>query len=155
MRKELQDEIIDQLEALTYTGTANVLFADVRKVYKEQPLGFPIARVISTSNGVEVLGLDYDNKIMGFQIDVFDLLDEQITQDEAETRIDRISNIEDMILNWLEELPNNIEREVTGVHIHTIDILRGGFNYENNESGIMLNLAIPFELKTTVYVKGL
>lgn len=155
MRKELQDEIIEQVAALKYDGTTNLLFADVRKIYKEQPLGYPIARVISTSNGVEVMGLDYNTKIMGFQIDVFDLLDEQVTQDDAELRIDRMGNIEDILFEWVQKIPNNLEREVTGVHIYSIDILRAGFSYESNESGIMVNLAVAFELKTEVYTKGL
>lgn len=155
MRKELHDQIITQISALTFDGSANLLFADVQKIYKEQPLGFPIARVIATTVGVEVMGLDYDQKNMGFQIDVFDLLDEGVTQDEAETRIDRMSNTEDILLEWVEAIPNNIENSVSGVHINTVEILNGGFSYDNNENGIMLNLAIPFQLKTEVYTKGL
>lgn len=154
MRQQLLDEIIEQISALTYPSSANVLFADVRKIFKEQPLGYPIARVINTSNGVDILGNDVDQKTMGFQIDVFDLMDEQVTQDDAETRYDRMSNIEDILYEWIEKIPNNLENE-TSTHIHAVNILRGGWNYETNESGIMVNLSIPFELQTTVYVKTL
>lgn len=148
-RKPIHDKLITDFSALVFDGTAVNLFTAVQKVFVDEPEDLPVCRIIPVAMSVEVDGNTHDTRILSFSADVFDAMDlESLTN--AENKIDRLSNIEDSVVAYLEKLPNNLENEVSGIHIYDIMIERLQYQYQTNERGLEVVLNIPFSLKLSI-----
>lgn len=146
-RKAVLDKIITDLTALNHDGGSNDLFANVKKIYLEYPTSLPSAIVLNTGTAVEIIGNTSDNRVLDFEINVMELIENSSSQTEAELKIDRLGNIEDVVISYLEKLPNNLENDISGIHIVDLVINTAIYDYQNDERGIMLNLVIPFSVK--------
>jgi len=149
-RKPLHDKLIADFKLLNFTGTSTKCFANVKKHYFEIPATSPSCRIIPISPSVQIEGNTMDTRVLGFQIDVFELLEASASEEEAEKKIDRLSNIEDIILAYIQKLPNNLEYAVTGVHVYEMVAQAGFYSYEGMEQGIAVYLTIPVDLRIDI-----
>jgi hypothetical protein len=146
MRKEIHNKLIMDFSALTFTSTTVTCFADVKKFYFDAPEVTPVARIVPSTLSIDVVGNTTEIRQYGYQVDVYELIEASTTQAEAELKIDRLSNIEDTIMTYLRKLPNNLEYDVAGVHIIDIGISESNYSYELGDTGIVINLGVPFTL---------
>ena len=151
-RKAVQEALINDIKLLKHPDDTNKLFAGVAKFLKDFPDSFPYAVLLNTTPRVENIGVDFDNRILGFSLVVFDQLENSQTQAQTEARIDRLSDIEDSIYAYLESIPCPIEYDATGVHAWKIEVLPSQYQYENDQSGIRLYLVVDFNVYITVQV---
>lgn len=150
MRKAIHDKLITDFSNLTHESSSNKLFADTKKYYFEIPTNTPSCRIIPISQGIEVVGNTTDNRAYRFQADIYELIESSATQAEAELKIDRLGNIEDSIVAYLEKIPDNLEHAITGIHVTSIDITNVFYNYEVNESGTVVYLSIAFDINVII-----
>lgn len=150
-RKPIHDKLITDFTALTFDGTAINLFTEVKKLFVVEPEDLPVCRITSTGLRVEIDGNTHNTRLLGFVADTFDSIPlDNISQEDAEKRIDRLSNIEDSVLAYLSKLPNNIEHEVGTIHIYDMQVEQTSYQYQSGERGIEVMLSIPFTLKLSI-----
>lgn len=149
-RKPLHDKLITDFTALKHIDASSSLFANVKKIYLNLPTSTPACRIIQTAPAVEVLGNTSDIRSLGFQADIYELIEASASEAEAVIKIDRLSNIEDQVYAYLEELPNNLEHAITSIHVFELHPQPAIYNYVQAEQGIEVYLTIPFELKILI-----
>jgi len=148
--KLLQDKLIEQFKLLTHPASASLLFSSVEKIYMSEPTQLPSCEVqIQTVNNTTSDNYT-NNKIFVFDAIVYDLIESASnTQAEADSRVDRISNINDSLTNWLSYIPLPIEYSITDLHCWKVDEISSNFDRLQNSQGVMLYLSIKFSVYTT------
>ena len=156
IRKPLTDQLITDFTALKHSNDTDALFASVQKIYIKYPDALPACVIAPSSPSVEVAGLDFDQRILGFTAEVYELIEANDDGDisEAVRKLDRLSDIEDQVYNYLEQIPNPVERAVSGVHVTNIDIAPGNYIDIFTERGLERFLQINFDLSITISVKN-
>lgn len=151
-RKSLHNKLIDDFKNLTFPDDTNTIFTDVTKIIKDFPVMLPYCVIAPTTPNVEVQGLSANDRILGYTATVYEEIEASEDLTDAESRIDRLEDIEDMIIAYLEQIPNPIERVVTNVHAYKIDILPSRYTYSVGEAGVRIYLEIDFNVYCNVNV---
>ena len=149
----IHTQLITDVKALKFSNN-NTCFTDVQRIYATLPTTSPFAQVLSTGNNEEVEGMDYDSRVYNFSVLVYDLLQESLTQSELDLRIDRMSNIEDVLLDYLAKIPNNMTGKISGINCWKVDIGTGDVQYAEATSGIQMILKLDFRIYTLFDVKS-
>lgn len=155
IRKPLHDQLITDFAALTHSNGTDALFATVEKIYIDYPTAVPACQILVSQPSVDVLGITSDNRRLGFSSIVYELIEQSTNQAAANSKIDRLSDIEDQIMAYLEQIPHPIERAVSNVHVANIVVNPSIYNYQETEKGIMIFQTINFELVVNVVVRSL
>lgn len=146
----IHNELISQLSGLVFEGTSALLWKSVKKVYMNNPTDFPVCRVLPVSTGVTVDGDYHDTRTYRFEIATYELIDNSADQTEAETKIDRLSNIEDSLYKYIEVVPNSMEHAIPDIHIYNIDIAGTEYNYANGANGVEISQSTIINLQVTI-----
>lgn len=149
MRKEITDKLITDLKALVFSGTSKI-FGDLKKVYIDMPTTLPAGYVLPAGVTVEIIGNTSNLVKYSYDITTIDIIENSANQAEAELKIDRLSNIEDKISNYILKLPNNVENALTGIHITDTRITNGIWDYASDDRGIIVILNISCELDVVI-----
>jgi hypothetical protein len=146
-RKELHNELIEDFRNLEYFDDNIKIFHTVEK-FIAKVSGYPSCEIIPSEAIVNLLGITSDNRLLGFRSIVRDHIEADRAEDqtEFERKIDRLSDIEDVILGYLEQVPHPLEHAVTDVHMIRIDVLPTRYFYEDSTEGISIYQSIDFNL---------
>jgi len=145
-RKAVHDKLITDFGNLTYDGGSTKLFTQVKKFFYEIPDTTPACRITPQAQSVRIDGNTTDVRQMSFQADVMEMIEQSGMQTEAETKIDRLSNIEDSVIKYLEIIPNSLEHAISGMHIIALDINSIIYSYEPSERGLAIYLSFQFTI---------
>lgn len=151
--KPLHDKLINDFTNLHHDGD-ELCFGDVEKIFLDFPVSLPSCEIIRMEPTVDPIGLDYDVRSIGFRSIVYEQIEYNSSQQEADAKIDRLSDIEDVIMEYLEKIPNNIGT-ISGEKIHKIDIGPSRYDYVSAKSGMSIYQIIDFSLHILVEVKTL
>lgn len=155
IRKTLQNKLITDFTVLKHLNGTDDCFADVEKVYLDFPTALPAAEVLHLSTSRTVDGLSDDSMMVGFTLNVYEEIETSADQTDADRRSDRLADIESRVYDYLEQIPNPIERSVTDVFVYRIDVIGTNFIYSQSESGIKLIMTIDFNLVVQRQVQNL
>lgn len=154
IKKVIHDKLKTDMGTLKYYN-GETCFAQVEKIFVDYPDGTPFCQVYATQPSVEVDGIDFDNRSYGFAIIAGDFISADSTQAQIDIQIDRMSDLEDSILDYLEKIPNKLEGLVAGVRPFRVDIINSDYSYEQAENGIRIYLNIEIALVLSISVKEL
>ena len=155
VKKYLHQKLVDDFRLLKNPETNKLIFADVQKIFIEFPTKTPACQLTAGVPFVEPIGIDYDMRYYSFSATVADNFASNIDQTQADARIDRLSNVEDVILNYLEAIPNKAENFIDDIAIKRIDIKPSAGGFAVASDGLRYYLDIEFTLAVLVYNKGL
>lgn len=155
IRKPLNDRLITDLSQLTYASGSNPLFANVVKIFATIPANTPVCEVSPFSGDVIVEGNDFDRRVLGWQIYVYEKIGSDNDQNTTNNKIDRLNYIEDAILDYLEAIPNNLEHVITDVHVLNINVTTVQWDLVEFTDGIVKTLTINFTTEINIDVKNL
>jgi len=152
IKKVIHDKLITDMEALKYYND-KTCFAQVEKIYTDFPSGTPFCQVCATEPSVEVDGLDFDNRSYGFAMISSDFISKDATQSQIDLQLDRMSDIEDSMLNYIEALPNNLAGLIAGVRPYKVNITSSQYQFDNAENGMRVYLIIEIAVVLSISVK--
>ena len=154
LRKSIEDKLITDMTALKHDNNTDSCFAVTQALFVDFPTSLPACQVLPMSPSVEVSGLGYDSRVLGFDILVYELIETNADYAEAKRKLDRLMDIEDRILNYLEKIPNNIEY-VNGSHLYRLQIQPSSYSYESSENGLRVYLSIQLNCYVNIDVKSI
>lgn len=154
IRKTLKDELITNLSTLTHQNGTDLLFAEVVKIPIDDPDSLPAIQVLDESGGFAIDGLDFDNRNINFRLVVWDMIEASGSQVEADRRVDRLSDIEDMLLDHFEQIPQPYE-DAIGVHIFRVDVPNVNYNTIPSKNGIEVIMTMDISFLISRPVRGL
>lgn len=155
IRRPLYNKLITDFTALKHLGGSLDCFAAVEKIFIDFPTQLPACEILLSTPSTQIQGNDWDSRILSFRSVVYELMEVNINTADAEMKIDRLSDIEDRIFDYLQKIPNNLEHAVTGVHVFEVMPLPSRYFYEQSEEGMKLYQTIDFDLKIIIDVKSL
>ena len=85
---------------------------------------------------------------------VYELIETNVDDTEAKRKLDRLMDIEDRILAYLEKVPNNIEY-VNGSHLYRLQVQPSSYSYESSENGLRVYLSIQLNCYINIDVKSI
>ena len=153
-KKVIYDKLKTDLAALKYYND-NTCFADVQGIYIDFPEGTPFLQIYPTAPQIEIDGIDFDNRTYGFALIVGDLISKEASQTEINNQMDRLADIEDSILDYLEQIPNNFSGLAAGVRPYRVDIQGSSYLFEEAPDGIRVYMTIDIALILSISVKSL
>lgn len=146
MRREIYDKLIIDLEALQFASSSNLLFTDVRKgLGANVPMEPGIAVLLPDMHTIEVMGNTYDARQLGFALYYRENV-EADEQTEVDLKLDRLSNIEDVLYDYLEQEPNALAGEVGSLNIFKIRTQPCIYDYSRIESGYAITQTTRFSV---------
>lgn len=150
MRKEIHDKLVTDFSSLQFEG-GNALFTSVKKIRRTNPTSTECI-LMKADLVEEISGNTETDRIYGFVAIIEEFIESSISQTEADKKIDRLSNIEDKILNYLQKEPNNLrawgQSQNPLIEIFKIRVMPSRHQEAITEKGYAVGLVIPF----TVYV---
>jgi hypothetical protein len=155
IKKYLHQKLVDDFRLLKNPDTDKLLLGDVQKIFLSFPDKSPACEILAGRPVIEPMGIDYDMRWYSFNAIVGDKFASNINQEQADGKIDRLSNVEDVILNYLEAIPNKAENFVENAPVKRIDIQPAVGGFEDASDGLRYYLGIEFSLGILVYNKGL
>lgn len=154
IRKTLKDEVISNLSTLTHQNGIDLLFAEVGKIPIDDPDALPAIQVLDESGGHTIDGIDFDNRNINFRLVVWDMIEASALQAEADRRVDRLNDIEDMLMDHFEEIPQVYE-DAIGVHVFRIDIININYNTIPSKNGVEIIMTMDVSFLISRPVKAL
>lgn len=156
MRKELHDKLIEEFKLLKYLDNTVVIFEEVAK-FLATVKKYPSCEIIPVEVTVTRDGLTMDSRYLGFRVITRDHIEKDRAENpsEFERKIDRLSDIEDAVFNYLQQIPHPLEHAVDDVQVYRIDVLPARYFYEDSTEGISIYQTIDFNLVTDIHVKDL
>lgn len=155
IRRQLHDKLILDLENLVHSDGATTCYAVVQKIFPEFPTSVPAGEVMPTANEVVVEGLDSDTRNYTFTVNTYEYIEYSTDYTDAERKIDRLSDIEDRLFDYLQQIPHPIERAISGVHVYNVFVQPAAYSYVETEGGIRLYQQITFQLQVIIQNKTL
>lgn len=155
IRKPIHDKLITDFTAFKYPNNSNTMFASVEKLFYKVPTNTPVCEISSLQTNVIVEGNDFDTRTLTWQAFVYERVQNAATQESVNNMIDRLSYIEDQILDYLQKIPNNIEDAITGIHIIAIDVDQVSYDTLEFKDGVVKTLSITFSTRVNIDVKNL
>lgn len=154
LRKSIEDKLITDMGSLKHDNNTDACFAVTQALFTDFPTSLPACQVLPMSPSVEVSGLGYDSRVLGFDILVYELIETNADYTEAKRKLDRLMDIEDRVLNYLEKIPNNIEY-VNGSHLYKLQVMPSNYSYEMSENGLRVYLSIQLNCYVNIDVKSI
>ncbi len=154
LRKSIEDKLITDMTALKHDNNTDSCFAITQALFVDFPTSLPACQVLPMNPSVEVSGLGYDSRVLGFDILVYELIETNADDTEAKRKLDRLMDIEDRILAYLEKIPNSIEY-VNGSHLYRLQVQPSSYSYESSENGLRVYLSIQFNCYINIDVKSI
>lgn len=107
MKALIHNKLIEDIGALEYTGTSNKLFTSVKKFIRDTMTG---EQCLILDDGVreEIIGATTTTRTYKFMVVYVDELEKNVSDSEASIVIDRGSNREDVILDYIQKEPGNL-----------------------------------------------
>lgn len=152
IRKLIHDKLITDFTALKHVNGTDALFAGVKKIFINLPASLPVCEIIPTSVNTSVLGLEFNEKAIGFTAITYEQINQETgttesdQQTEAERKITRLSDIEDIVIQYLEKIPDSLRGNVGSADIVRIDIQPSSWDYQIGENGLRIFLSITFAI---------
>jgi hypothetical protein len=148
--KLIHDKLITDFKALTFESSVNKIFVDVQKYFKDLPTNTPICRIIALNGNIQNDGNSTDTRTFSWQADVFELIEASASQSEADIKINRLENISDIVIAYLEKIPNSLEHAITNIHIVNTIPRNIVYSYELAEIGVAHYLTIIFDTEVLI-----
>lgn len=153
IRVPLHNKLIADFKALThYDG--QLCFNSVEKIHATIPTAFPANQILPSDATVNPDGLNYDGRAFGFKSVSWDVFKLDISQEELDAKIDRIQDLEDAIMSYLEKIPNRLGI-ISGTRVHRVDIGNAEYSFEATDQGVAVYQRVNFDLITSIDVQEL
>lgn len=107
MRGLIHDKLITDFAALQFEG-GNTLFGNVKKDFRQVAMGSGDCLLLMDDMSQDVQGITTTQRDYGFLWVYMEATEASITDIEAATRISRMANVEDAVVNYLQKIPNNL-----------------------------------------------
>lgn len=148
MKKEIHDKLITDLTALTFNGTTPIFTTVKKALYAFQDELDCL--LIPGDPDNQVSGQSTDIRSYAFSLLVREFLENANNQTELDLKIDRLSNIEDKVLDYLQKLPNPINTSLSGINVMQILVSPCRYDYASNERGVEINLVVNFAVQVVI-----
>lgn len=147
IRKILTQKILDGMDTLVVLGETDPVFGQVEMMYVQKPSVLPACgvRPIGLNKMESDLSADYLNYT--YEISAYEFLESAATNTEVKNKFERLGDIEDAVLYWLSQLPNNLEYQVSGYHIYNVELGDVDYDIRETEQGILLFVFIEASFK--------
>lgn len=161
IRKLIHDKLITDFTALKHVNGTDALFASVKKIFINLPASLPVCEIIPSAVNTSVMGLEFNEKAIGFTAITYEQINQETgvseadQQTEAERKITRLSDIEDIVVQYLEKIPDALRGNVGSADIIRIDIQPTSWDYAIGENGLRVYLSINFSIVMIDEPKGL
>lgn len=154
IRKPIHDKLVEDFSVLTYNGSTSRLFTEVRKAFVDIPARLPVCEISLGEQTAEFSSFNEDERVYSFISTVFDVVDStSISNNSIDTRIDRLSRIEDRIMDYLQKVkPNNLDGAIAGVDLYKITVRSVSYDYLQGNQGMQLIQSIVFDIHVIVDV---
>jgi hypothetical protein len=145
------DKLITDFQALTFVGGSSIFASgNVRKLFLAEPSAYPICEILPSAISNEIEGNSSDIREYDFEAKVEELIESSLNETQAGNKIGRLANTADAILDYLQKLPNNLEYDISGVHIIELLVLPSPYDYRKSDNGIILLLTIQFRIRVSI-----
>lgn len=156
IRKAVHDQLITDFGNLTFDASTNKLFVQVKKAFMDLPNVLPVCEIFASNTLPEILSDAEDTRVYTFQAIVSDLIDSEATNEATSIlTIDRLSQIEDRILDYLQKIPNNLVGKLTDINVYRIQPTATVYDYAESTRGIELIMSISFDIYININVRNL
>jgi len=152
IRKTIHNKLITDFAALKHDNDTDFLFASVEKLLIDYPSAVPACFIEVSTPSVETQGNQYDTRILGFNAITYELIENNSNQADADRKVDRLSDIEDVVFAYLERLPNALAGLIPGFTIFDIRVQPSIYIYERSEQGLRLFQQIQFSVYVNIDV---
>jgi hypothetical protein len=161
IRNPFHTKILTDLRALKHVNGSDALFASVDEIFLTLPASLPVCEVMPSPVSTSVMGLEYNEQAMGFTAVTYEIINfeagasdaDKLT--EAKRKMTRIKDIEDIVLQYLQEIPDALRGTVAGADVERIDIQPSSWDYQIGEDGLRVYLSINFSIVYTIIPKQL
>jgi len=131
------------------------MFNAVQRIYLDLPEILPSAQIIPIGADVDNDMIDFDNRQLNFSLIVFENLEENGTQDTIDIKIDRLCDIEDGVLRYIEQIPNNVGIVNGEFRVYKTAVNNVRWNYGEGVNGMALYLIVEFGCFVQLTVKDM
>jgi hypothetical protein len=147
IRNAITAKLIQDMEDLVIVGDDEPVFGDVQMIYVQKPTVLPACGVRPIGLSVKDQDLSSDYLNYQYEISAYEFLESAGTNSEVKNRMDRLGDIEDAVINYISEIPNNLEYGVTGYHVMTTEINNTDYDIRETEQGILLFVFIEVSIQ--------
>lgn len=145
-KNAIHDKLIEDFQAFQFEG-GQTMFDSVRKAFYTLQ-GARDCLIVPGDPGVEVIGNTSDDRFYTFTAVTMEEYEASASQAEMDTRIARLGNIEDRILDYLQKVPNSLDGAVDGVTVYKINVSPSRYEYQMDSDGASVVLYIQFVVHT-------
>lgn len=157
-RKLITDKIISDWEALTFDGGGSLL-GSVQKYYTSSYMNGNDLMLMYDDVATETIGITTDEREYGFQSIYIEEMESSISQNEADTRLDRMAVVEDKIFDYLQAQPNNLRQWgfLQSPQIEVVNIVARPAIYDDlrGENGFVKVQRIRFSVIVSINTRSL
>lgn len=153
-RKVVYDQLLTDLAALKHYDDENC-FASVKRVFIEEPTQSPVGQLMPYYARVENIGISSDERVLGWLFNVYEVMGDETTQDEADRKMNRLADLEDSILRYIEQIPNNLGIVDGSVRIVRTSLDDVQYSVVNSNKGLIVSQQTKFSTDVHIEVKSI
>jgi hypothetical protein len=147
MRKLLLDKLITDFTALQFDSGSS-LFTNMKKFYRASSMQGGDGLLLADQIGEDIKGVTTTQREYGFVLVHIESMEGVETDADAAIRIDRQSEVETTLLDYLQKEPNNLRTwgNTNGIEVVKIRIGNGIYLDQKSESGQARALVLRFKV---------
>lgn len=155
VRDLVYDKLIAEFRLLKHDDIdATPVWQSVEKFFTTYPTSSPVCELMMGPGSIVPMGMEFNSHNLSFQAMSQWTLEKKSTTEVGKI-MTQVARVEDRLFRWLQELPNNIEREISGVEIYQIDDISSDYAYIEGEAGFLIRQFVLFTVKANEDPKAL
>lgn len=151
-QSQILAKLITDFSALEFANTNQKLFGAVANFFPQAPTTYPSCEIYAWNTRVNTLTNLEDERWYGYRAISYELVETSASTDIALLKTKRLLNIQDVVLDYLEKIPANLEHAITGIHVTSTTVDQILFDYVRLQSGITAYMTMDFTLKVLTLV---
>ena len=159
--QKIHDKLITDLSALTFETGGGTLFGNVKKFYATGTMAGRDCLIVPDSNDETVVGQSAGNtqttREYGFKAVTIEVLEASDTDAIGAMKYSRLINIQDVLLNYLQKEPSNLNAwgNTNGISIYKIRVRPVRWDTQASESGYVALMEISFGVYLNIIPQNL
>lgn len=146
-KRPIHDKLITDFRAFEFSAGVP-MFNSVEKIFKSDPESLDCLLVPGDPSNT-IIGNTSDSREYQFSSFVCEFI-EDIPQEEATKKIDRLSFVEDTILAYLQQIPNPLRNAVSDIDVYQILVNPSFYTYEQTQKGYAVVQRITFTVQLVI-----
>lgn len=152
-RRLIHDKLITDFTTLQF-GNTNSLFTNVKKHYPLTSMKGGDALIVKDGFSENIQGIVSTERNYDFLFITYEAIESSLSQNDSDAKLDRLSEVEDKVLDYLQKEPNNLRSwgfsQSPSIEVVKIRVVSNLYDTLQAENGYVKELQIRFTITTRI-----